>query len=412
MSYHKRNLIILSVAIFLVSLSWTQIIPFLPRYLIQLGVRENLTAWSAFILGVQAIAGIVFMPLWGKLGDKYGRKPMIIRAGFFLSAIYIAMVFCSKPWHLAFLRFLNGMLTGFMPGSFALIAVNTPKNKAGRYVAVAQSAAAFGGVAGPVTGGSLADLIGIRGTMWISGTLVLICTIVVGVLVQEPVKAGSGKQTSLLQDYIICWKNSVMRYIMINNWTNAIITSTVTSTLIIYLSKVAPGVSGTMQGIIYAIPGILVGTLSLRWVRVGEKLTNRKAIATGLIGAGVFYTSMGAAGKLWIFVIAFVLCRIFATALNPLLASIISQEISPEFRGRAFGINTSVGIIGDLSAQITVASIGQLLGIRVLYVIIGIMVSILGFYHYLSLAKSQNQDRLILADITKSEESDDSLVTG
>ena len=148
----------------------------------QLGVKNNLTAWSALVLGLQSIAGIVFMPFWGKLGDKYGRKTMVMRAGFCLCAIYIGMAFCSRPWHLALFRFLNGMLTGFMPGAFALIATNTPTKKAGRYVAIAQSAAAIGSIMGPITGGILSDLVGIRGAMWVSGGFVFASTVTVGLL--------------------------------------------------------------------------------------------------------------------------------------------------------------------------------------------------------------------------------------
>jgi DHA1 family multidrug resistance protein-like MFS transporter len=389
MTPYKRNLFVLSVAVFLASLCWTQIIPFLPKYLTQLGVRSNLTAWSALVLGLQAVAGIVFMPLWGKVGDKYGRKPMIIRAGLCLSLIYIAMAFCSRPWHLALLRFLNGVLTGFLPGSFALIAVNTPNAKAGRYVAAAQSAAALGGVAGPVVGGILADTIGIRGTMWVSGIIVLLGTAAVLALVREPVRAGGAKNTSLLQDFILSGKDRVMRYVLINNWTNAIIASSVTSTLAIRLSQISPGLPGPIQGIIFAIPGILIGALSLRWVKLGERLTHRKAVSIGLLGAGAFYALMGFSSGMPMFVAAFILCRIFATALTPSLTTIVSKEVAADFRGRAFGILTSVGIMGELTAQLLVASIGQWCGLPALYVAIGIAVLASGAFHFSVVTRAQ-----------------------
>jgi DHA1 family multidrug resistance protein-like MFS transporter len=396
MTPYKRNLFVLSVAVFLASLCWTQIIPFLPKYLTQLGVRSNLTAWSALVLGLQAVAGIVFMPLWGKVGDKYGRKPMIIRAGLCLSLIYIAMAFCSRPWHLALLRFLNGVLTGFLPGSFALIAVNTPNAKAGRYVAAAQSAAALGGVAGPVVGGILADTIGIRGTMWVSGIIVLLGTAAVLALVREPVRAGGAKNTSLLQDFILSGKDRVMRYVLINNWTNAIIASSVTSTLAIRLSQISPGLPGPIQGIIFAIPGILIGALSLRWVKLGERLTHRKAVSIGLLGAGTFYALMGFSSTMQMFVAAFILCRIFATALSPSLTTIVSKEVAADFRGRAFGILTSVGIMGELTAQLLVASIGQWCGLSALYVAIGIAVLASGAFHFSIVTRAQEAPTAVL----------------
>lgn len=389
MTYYKRNLIVLSITIGLTSLSWTQVIPFLPKFLTQLGVQNNLTAWSAFVLGLQSVAGIVFMPFWGKLGDKYGRKPMVVRAGFCLSMIYVGMFFCTQPWHLALLRFLNGMLTGFIPGSFALIATNTPDKKAGRYVAIAQSASAIGGIAGPVIGGVLADSLGIRGTMVISGAVVLANTLAVGWLICEPNKVKIDTPTTLVHDFIYCGKDPVLRYVMINNWTNAIIASSVTSTLVIYLMQIAPGIPGWVQGSIYAIPGVLIGILSLRWVKLGEQTSFQSVISAGLIGAGAFYVLMGLSANIWIFTSAFILCRIFATALNPVLSAVISRDVPSDFRGRAFGINTSVSTMGELSAQALVASFGQLFGINVLYILIGLAVFVMGIKQYVVLIRAK-----------------------
>jgi MFS family permease len=348
----------------------------------QLGVRNNLTAWSALVLGMQSLAGIVFMPFWGKMGDKYGRKPMVMRAGFCLSAIYIGMIFCNRPWHLVLFRFLNGMLTGFLPGSFALIATNTPTEKIGKYVAIAQSASAIGTIAGPVLGGTIVDIVGIRGTMWLSGIFVLLGTIAVGLFVREPNKASVIEKTSLLDDFVKCGRERMLRYIMINNWINSIMLGAVTSTLIIYLSQISPKLPNSAQGAIFAIPGILIALLSLRWVKLGEKISFSKVITTGLIGSGLFFILMGLSVNVWMFIFAFVLARAFATALSPSLSALISNNVSAEFRGRAFGIQTSVGTMGELFAQVLVASIGQFFGIRALYIIIGIGVLSLGIKNH------------------------------
>jgi MFS family permease len=323
------------------------------------------------------------MPFWGKLGDKYGRKPMVIRAGFCLSGIYIGMFFCSEPWHLALLRFLNGMLTGFLPGSYALIATNTPTKKAGRYVAIAQSAAAIGTIAGPIAGGILADLVGIRGTMLVSGSFVFLSTIAVAVLVREPNRSRAIDHTTLIEDFVTCGRDPALRYVMVHNWTNAIIVGAVASTLIIHLSHIGPFLPSSAQGAIFAIPGVLMALLALRWVKVGERLSFRRVITISLLGTGFFYVVMGLSRNVWMFIPAFAFCRVFATALIPTLSAIIASDVTPEFRGRAFGIQTSVGTMGDLTAQAMVASIGQFFGIHSLYVFIGIGVFLLGMWNHL-----------------------------
>jgi MFS family permease len=174
---------------------------------------------------------------------------------------------------------------------------------------------------------------------------------------------------------------------MVHNWINALIAGAVTSTLIIFLSQISPGLPSFAQGMFFAIPGILIALLALRWVKLGEQFSHRRVITIGLGGAGFFYMIMGLSLNVLIFLPAFIFCRMFATAINPLLSGLISGEVAPEFRGRAFGIQTSVATMGELSAQLLVASIGQVFGIHVLYFVIGAGVFSMGVFEYLSFSK-------------------------
>src|SRR5690606_13671692 len=142
-----------------------------------MGVTEGLNLWAGIAVSAHFVTGIFMMPVWGKLGDKYGRKPMAVRAGFSLSLIYLLTSFAAAPWHVAVLRLLNGALTGFIPMSIALIGTNTPPPYAARYVASLQTSSAAGTVIGPVLGGTLAALFGVRGALTASAVLVFISTL-------------------------------------------------------------------------------------------------------------------------------------------------------------------------------------------------------------------------------------------
>jgi MFS family permease len=220
-------------------------------------------------------------------------------------------------------------------------------------------------------------------------------------LVREPVKTPDTERTTLLQDFVKCGREPALRFIMIHNWVNAILGSIVTSTLIIYLSQIAPNLTGSAQGLVFAIPGILVALLALRWVKLGERISFHQVIAIGLLGAGGFYAIMGLSVNVWLFIPAFIVCRVFATAVNPCLSALISRDVPPEYRGRAFGIQTSVGIMGELSAQILVASVGQLLGIHVLYVVVGLGVFSLGMRNYHALAGRRDADAVLQPEEVK-----------
>ncbi len=239
MPYYRRNLYILSVTIFLAAVSWNQIIPFLPLFLKQLGVKHNLLQWTAWVFAAQATAEIIFQPLWGKVADMYGRKPMVIRAGICLSGVYFGMSVCNAPWQLAMLRFMNGALTGFIPGSMALIATNTPRDDAPRSVAMAQTAANAGLIVGPAIGGWLAYAAGYRGSMVIAGSAVLISTVLVWLLIQEPNKPKPGEKTSLLQDFVIAFRSPVQSTLAVVLVFAAMLGAAISPYLTLYLHELS-----------------------------------------------------------------------------------------------------------------------------------------------------------------------------
>ena len=134
-------------------------IPFLPLFLSQLGVTEGLNFWSGLAVSVHFVSGMFMMPVWGKLGDRYGRKPMLVRAGLSLSLIYFLTSLSTQAWHVVFFRLLNGALTGFIPMSIVLVGTNTPPQYSARYVASVQTSSAVGTIVGPVIGGTLAGIL-------------------------------------------------------------------------------------------------------------------------------------------------------------------------------------------------------------------------------------------------------------
>ncbi|HEX7715267.1 MAG TPA: MFS transporter, partial [Bacillota bacterium] len=285
MPYYRRNLIVLSITIFMAATSWNQILPFLPLFLKELGVKSGIAFWSGMLLSVQAITVAFSGPFWGKMADKYSRKLMTIRAGFCLALIYFGMSLCQSLWQLVLLRFLNGLLTGFIPGSLALIATNTPKDEAGRYLSIAQTANAIGGIAGPVVGGILAGVFGYRFSMAISGVAILIAMLLVLFLVEERYRAEITQKTSIWRDYQLAIQMPTLQTVILAEVAGAVMTGAVLPIIPLYLEQIAQGSVTTISGIIFSLPGIAFVLTAYAWNRRGEKTTYPGVILAGLGGA-------------------------------------------------------------------------------------------------------------------------------
>ncbi|MBR2567991.1 MAG: MFS transporter, partial [Paenibacillus sp.] len=211
----KKNLWILWFGCFIVSSSFSMVIPFLSLFLIQLGVNSHLELWSGILFSSAFLAGAISSPFWGAVSDKYGRKPMIIRAGIVLFVIYILMAFVTNEYQLLALRILQGLLSGFIPGAIALVGTNTPEKKVGYALSMMSTATATGGIMGPMLGGVLSRIFDNRIAFASAGVLCLIATILIIFWVKEDKFVPSKDSTSIIKTFGIAIHNRTLLAVLL-----------------------------------------------------------------------------------------------------------------------------------------------------------------------------------------------------
>lgn len=371
MPYYQRNLLILSFTVFLAAFSWNQVMPFLPLFLMDVGITENLPFWSGILFSAQFVATIIMGPFWGKMSDRYGRKLMVVRAGFFLVVIYFGMSVCQTFWQLLILRMLNGALTGFIPGSIALIATNTPQQLSGRYLSIIHSASAFGAIIGPALGGLLASLFGYRGSMILSGLLVLSAMLMVYWLVEEREKPAPVEPTSIWQDYKLAFAMPVMLGAMLADFTNAIVNSSIQPVLALYINEMAPHASRTLSGLVFALPGLAMVLTAYSWSRLGEKISYQRSMLIALIGVSISGILLGFTHSVPAFALVYFILGIFAAAVTPTAAALVATKIDPQFRGRAYGLQHAARTFGFFLAPLNAGIIGNSIGLNSAFLAMG-----------------------------------------
>lgn len=340
----------------------------------------NIARWSGLVFAAHFVSAFFAQPLWGKLGDRVGRKPMIMRAGFGLTVIYFGLATSTKPWHLVAWRFANGILTGFIPGSITLIATNTPENLAARAIAIAQSASAAGTMIGPVLGGILASMFGYRLSLKMSGIILLGSTIAVGLLVKEEQTEEIPERSTIREDLEIVFDSPIMRLVLITIMVANILTLSVTPILTLYLRELSPTMSGAISGAIFSLPGIGFVLAAYRWTSLGEKQGFDKPIVAGFIGAGAAMALLTLAPNIWLFGTGYFIYGLFAAALAPSAACLIATEIPEDFRGRAYGVQQSASMLGGLVGPIMAGWVGDVFGLSYIFVFTGAVSLAGGFY--------------------------------
>lgn len=193
-SYWKQNLKVAWLGNFLTGTSFTLVMPFISVFVEELGVGPGQVEYYAGLaVSVNALAAALMAPIWGSLADRYGRKPMMVRAAFAMIFTMGGMAFVPNVFWLLALRVLNGVFTGYIPNATALIASRVPKDKTGYALGTLSTGAVAGNLIGPTLGGILAEMFGVHTVFLLVGLLYAIVVLLTVFYIREdfvPIKKG------------------------------------------------------------------------------------------------------------------------------------------------------------------------------------------------------------------------------
>ncbi|MGC6553294.1 multidrug efflux MFS transporter [Streptococcus sp. VTCC 12905] len=185
-SYWKQNLKVAWLGNFLTGTSFTLVMPFISVFVEELGVGPGLVEYYAGLaVSTNALAAALMAPIWGSLADRYGRKPMMVRAAFAMIFTMGGMAFVPNVFWLLVLRVLNGVFTGYIPNATALIASQVPKDKTGYALGTLSTGAVAGNLIGPTLGGVLAEMFGVHTVFLLVGLLYAIVVILTVFYIRE-----------------------------------------------------------------------------------------------------------------------------------------------------------------------------------------------------------------------------------
>lgn len=193
-SYWKQNLKVAWLGNFLTGTSFTLVMPFISVFVEELGVGlGQVEYYAGLAVSVNALAAALMAPIWGSLADRYGRKPMMVRAAFAMIFTMGGMAFVPNVFWLLALRVLNGVFTGYIPNATALIASQVPKDKTGYALGTLSTGAVAGNLIGPTLGGILAEMFGVHTVFLLVGLLYAIVVLLTVFYIREdfvPIKKG------------------------------------------------------------------------------------------------------------------------------------------------------------------------------------------------------------------------------
>ena len=161
--------------------------PFLPLYFRQLGVSDvgEIAMWSGLCLGVTPALTAMLSPFWGRLADRFGRKIMVERSLVSFVVVMGAMAYVQRPWHVFALRAMQGFFAGYGSLTLAMAADSAPRDRMAYAIGFVQTAQRLGPAIGPIVGGAVAQIAGLRNAFLVTACLYLVAVLLVVFMYDE-----------------------------------------------------------------------------------------------------------------------------------------------------------------------------------------------------------------------------------
>lgn len=378
----KVNLISVWFGCFFTGLAISQILPFLPLYVSQLGVtsHEALSMWSGLTFSVTFLVSAIVSPMWGSLADRKGRKLMLLRASLGMAIAILLQAFATNVWQLFFLRAVMGLTSGYIPNAMALVASQVPRERSGWALSTLSTAQISGVIGGPLLGGFLADHVGLRAVFIITAILLVVSFLVTLFLIKEGGRPVISKSERLSGKAVFASLPypGLMISLFVTTMVIQLGNGSVGPILALFIKSMEPDSNNIafLSGMIAAVPGVSALISAPRLGKLGDRIGTARILMATLIFAVVLFFAMSfVTSPLQLGVLRFLLG--FADgAMLPAVQTLLVKYSSDQVTGRIFGYNQSFMYLGNVAGPLIGASVSAMAGFRWVFAATAIVVLI------------------------------------
>ncbi len=354
------------------------IMPFLSLYIETFGDYSDayVQKWSGLIFGASFVTALIMSPIWGRVADKYGYKPILLVNGFGIATSVFLMGFVDSVEIFFLLRLLNGVVTGFIPTSLAFISSHTAKEEAGKMLGTLQMGSVTGTLFGPVLGGLLADTFGFQYTFVITSISVTVAAIIVLFGIQEQKKVKNARANLYSRKAILSGllHHRLMLNVMIVTALIQIGNFSIQPLLSLYVAELTDAKDvALLAGITFSAAGVGNLLFARRWGKLGDDIGYEKVLSILLILSFLFIIPQGFVTELWQLMVCRLLFGIAVGGMIPITTALVRREAPIDIQGEVMGYNTSFRFLGNIIGPMFGGIISGFIGISSVFFVTGFL---------------------------------------
>jgi MFS transporter, DHA1 family, multidrug resistance protein len=380
----RKNLYVIAISEFIVLIGFSLFMPFFPLYMQQLGNLDHEAAalWVGITQGCAGLAMFISSPIWGMLADRWGRKPMLLRAQFGGAIAVGLMTIAPNMYLLVGCRVFQGLFTGSVSAASAMVAAMTPREKLPFAMGILMAACLAGQTLGQFLGGLMADTFGYQTTLIITSILLASGGVIVLTMIKEDFKRPVESQSSPFKSlFKLAFSKQILPLLLVLSALSIgpQISSPVLPLIISNLSS--GGGAATASGAAYALLGIVAAISSLVFTRVYKRFNIRTILVFCCIGTGLLFLPPLFAHTPMQLIILIGITGLLNGGIMITTNSLVSLTVPVTKQGIAYGLSQSASSLGGGIGPFIGGSLVPLVGLNnifavsaVMFVIVGILV--------------------------------------
>jgi DHA1 family multidrug resistance protein-like MFS transporter len=390
MEFWKKNLLVCWFGCFATAAGLSQIAPVLPLFIEHLGIQNvaEIERWSGISFGVTFIIMAIASPIWGQAADRYGRKPMLLRASLGMAIVITCMGFVQNVYQLVGLRLIQGAVSGFVSAAITLIATQAPKERAGWALGTLSTGAVGGMLLGPLIGGYLAETWGFRSVFFATGTLLMIAFMASLLFVQENFTAPTKKVLSFREVWNLIPNPQVMITMFITTFILQLALLSIEPIITVYISQLhVTNHVALISGMVFAASGFANMLAAPQLGKLSDRIGPHKVILVALIAAGLLFIPQAYVTAPWQLMVLRFLLGIAAAGLLPSINTLVMRNTPKSVTGRSFGYNQSAQFLGSFGGSVLGGQVAATFGIHYVFFVTGTLLLLNALWVYSTVYK-------------------------
>ncbi|MGC5704453.1 MFS transporter [Pseudomonas sp. NFXW11] len=357
--------------------------PFWPLHLRGLADSPTLLAFASITVYVGPMLGIILTStFWGRIGDRYGHKWMMLRALAGLSLTQLGLALCNDLWLILILRFVQGACAGYIaPAQAYGVSIVAPQRRA-RLFALLQISTNVGSLLGALLGGLILD----HGSFfWINlgaALLCALCTLVAARTLPDvpPVPKAPPTPASAVPLGSL-WRSSPLLPLLLVMGLLLLARMLPQTAFALYVSSLF-AVSHSLVGLCYGLLALGFILAASAWARYFENLplgATLQRLGLVVIACMALTAVAGLTRNALVFALAYFIWGLLLGATTPVLMALISKSAAPSRQGQVLGLAQGTTQIASIAGICLGGLLNQVYGLQYsyLFVCLGYLMALL-----------------------------------